>query len=291
MKYLRNNNSAFTLVEVVLGATATGLILLSTISFFTSLTRDVVRPDVVFGGITYSAAPYINNSSNTGYNSRQAVLNFHLEFSRRLAGADMVYVYGGSSANPSGPDTSPPVTRNFISTGVGGLGKALSNLKFSTNPNWTDSPLVTPYLQSSASTSPHDFTVILSSSSNSVFGRFQIAVEVRRYTSTLEGKAIVLYYTQACHNNQNPGTSGYYTYTPSYIIRYCFWIPAEEDVWAVPVGAKHYWYRRDTSWWDRTEPAGSSIVFPDPLALSVASSDVKVKPMSRFSYFVNTFSP
>lgn len=286
--FKRARNSGFTVVELVLGATLTGLILLSTISFFTSVNREVVRPDIVYGGYTFKAAPFLypgGTASNFNIaNDAASVIDMHLEFSRQLAIADMVHVFGGSNVNPSGPTKLDPIKISRVTSANSTLRfRYLSYAEYLKNPGY-GIPNLTTYLETVVS--PYDFTVVVVP--NSVGST--CAANVRRYTSTFNGNPVVLYLT---HFYLSPvGNGVFYSSTSLSTQRYyAFWIPENEDVWSVPVGAKHYWYRNDASWWTRTESAGSSLVFPDPIALSVAGSDTKVKPMSRFTYFVKTFSP
>lgn len=263
----------FSLIELILGATITGLILLASISFFSSLAREVNRPVVVFGGNNYALAPVIRDTQDgVAKTDLNDAIDLHLELNRQITAADLVTVFGGSNVNASIPSVPLPIATSF----------ALQSLTAGASPSvrttqqllTAESSTIGANLETSANGS--DFTLLAIQGATDIVA----IAQVRRYSTTFEGKSVVLYAT-TLRSRTLPST----TWNN---FAYYYWLPANEDVWAVNIGAQHYWYRNDTSWWTRPESAGSTVVFPDPYALSVNASDLKVKPMSRFTYFINT---
>ena len=71
--------------------------------------------------------------------------------------------------------------------------------------------------------------------------------------------------------------------TPTYTYR--FYYTAAEDVWSMPPGATHYWYRADSTW-NRDQEGPARVVFADPFALAGQDSASSLAPVSRFVYFL-----
>ena len=263
----------FSLIELILGATITGLILLASLSFFSTLARDVNRPVIIYGGNNYALAPVLRDTQDgVAKTDLNDAIDLHLELNRQITAADLVTVFGGSNVNASIPAAPLPIATSFalqsLSTG------ASTSIRTTTQLLSAESASIGANLETSADGA--NFTLL------SIQGTTDIVAiaQVRRYTTTFEGKSVVLYAT-TLRSRTLPSTTWVN-------FAYYFWLPADEDVWAVNIGAQHYWYRNDTSWWTRAESAGSTLVFPDPYALSVNATDLKVKPMSRFTYFINT---
>jgi hypothetical protein len=272
-RWPRTRPAGFTVIELVLGATLSGLILMTAISFFAALSREVVRPVIVFAGNNYALAPVIRDSQDgVGKTDVLDALDLHLELTRQIGASDFVAVFGGANINGGIPAASLPISTAFadLTLTAGADPGILTAQQLAAS----EPAAITANLENSSNAA--DFTLLVVRGVDAVIA----IAQVRRHTTTFEGKPVVLYAT-TLRSRRLPATSwtnyGYY-----------FWLPADEDVWAVNVGARHYWYRNDTSWWARAEATGSTVVFPDPFALSVNAADRLVRPMSRFSYFINT---
>ena len=266
----------FTLVELMGGALLTVLILASTIMFFSSLQGTLVRPVVVYNGQNYVLAP-VMRSTQDGVSKTDLIdaMDLHQELSNQLLSGDLVVVLGGTNVDGSAPATTQPLKLSFslqTLTSLAGTSPAAT----ATTPNFVSAAAsdLAGYYEPSASV--NGFTVLILQGLNQVVS----IAQVRRYSVTIDGSARVLY--ESTLQSRTLPSTAWKTYA------YRFWLPPDEDSWSVPIGAVHYWYRNETNWWNRSEQAGSSLVFPDPFVLSVNASDTKVKPMSRFAYFANT---
>lgn len=65
---------------------------------------------------------------------------------------------------------------------------------------------------------------------------------------------------------------------------YRFYLDVSEDVWEIPVGAKHHWYRYDPVFY-RYEEAPAQVVYPDPYM--VGDNKNAMKSISRFTFFID----
>lgn len=278
------------LMELVIGLLISTIIILATVSYFSSLAKSVARPVIIFNGANYSLAPIIT-TNNDGVSKTDLfdALSLHKEFLRQVYVSDFVAVFGGSNATSSAPTPIGPLLKTFTPTTLSAISTSspdsiltTQQLYIAAASNFSgQSELV-------ASTDAADFTVLTMQGINAVTS----IAQVRRYTKitgsstllTYEGKAVVLYET-ILSSRTLPSTT-WTTYA------YRFWLPADEDVWDTPTGAIHSWFRNETSWWGRSESAGATLVFPDPYALAVVSVDpvtgLAPKSKSRFAYFINT---
>ena len=80
------------------------------------------------------------------------------------------------------------------------------------------------------------------------------------------------------HFDTDPNTGALPTYS------YRFYYDAGEDLWAMPPGATHYWYRTDPTW-DRDQEGPARLVFADPYSLAGQDPNSPLTPVSRFIYF------
>jgi hypothetical protein len=216
----------------------------------------------------------------------QAV-TLHASLQVELTRADAVFVLGGSRANPvvirkvgaevdESAVTLPPMSMDFLPSVLAipnGMDLRLLRSGFDV---WSIGALVTEI-----SYDPVDFTVITVRGLTSVSSITQVRRKV------VEGNVLYDVYffnsTSLATNNKYP------------TLNYGFSMPlAQETIWSVPLGARHYWYRydgvtinseKDTSW-NRREPGPVRLLFPDPYIVKQSNSSI-VKLGSRFSYFVN----
>ena len=275
------------MVELIVGMFITSIIVLSTIGYFSSLAKSVSRPVIIFNGGNYSLAPIIK-SNNDGVSKTDMfdAIDLNREFLRQVYASDMVAVFGGSNISASAPAPVAPLLLSFMPTSLPSIASADPAALLTANQVYAAASVdFAGYSQPTASTDNSDFTVLVF---QGVHNLTAIA-QVRRYTTTggtpitYEGQAAVLYET-VLYSRTLPSTT-WTTYS------YRFWLPLNEDVWDTPVGARHAWYRHETSWWGRSEHAGATLIFPDPYALAVVSdgeSGLAPKTKSRFSYFVST---
>ena len=271
------------LVELVCTLVLSGIMILGTVEFFSAVSSQVNHPVISFKGPTdavannYTLAPVLSDV-NDGV-AKTDVLDamlLHMVFSQQIAAADFVAVFGGANIDAGAPAPNQALAMTFANLSLPSLAAKRPRDLLTTQQIAATATEFTG--QYDAASGPYDFTVLTIQGINQI----TTIAQVRRYTTNWNGKAVALYATTMRARALPAGAWTTYAYY--------FWMPVAEDLWAVPVGAVHYWYRVDTSWWFRNEPTGSALVFPDPFVLAVTSSDSAVKPMSRFSYFV-TSSP
>lgn len=231
---------------------------------------------MAYQGQNYVLAP-VMRSTQDGVAKTDLIdaMDLHQELSNQLSTGDLVVVLGGGNVDALAPSVTKPLKLNFSTQTLTSLA-GLSPSATTTTPAFVSAAVTDLAAYYETSVSDSDFTVLVLQGLNEVIA----IAQVRCYSVTIDGTARVLYET-TLRSRTLPSTS-WTTYA------YRFWLPPDEDTWSVGIGAKHYWYRNESTWWARSEQAGSSLIFPDPFVLSVNASDTKVKPMSRFGYFANT---
>jgi hypothetical protein len=122
----------------------------------------------------------------------------------------------------------------------------------------------------------HDFTVLFFRG----FGNLIGVTECVRFESGKNALYAVTHYRKA-------KVGGVYSFSAGLGLfgYYRFYLPLSEDVWSLPVGATHHWYRHDSSW-GRVEEGPCRVVFPDPYALA-ASGRALTLPFSRHVFFLD----
>jgi hypothetical protein len=282
-----------TLVELILGLVLTSLIMGVTLTFFSSLNKDIIRPVVVFGDQNYTLAPIINqNAGEVGKTDLFDAIDLHKEFTRLTSDADMVCVFGGSNKHNNSN------VNNLIYAGVP-LKKDFTKKSLTSIDSLKPYQLLIPQDVSNQAknelvdqwegkSDPADFTVLMFQGVAEIIG----IAQVRRITTSngapkYEGANVVLYETLLKFRKVNDVDFTTYAYR--------FWLPEAEDKWDTAVGARHHWLRcekREWDGWDRRELAGYTLVFPDPFVLSSVAAEnattLAPKSKSRFSYFVPT---
>lgn len=273
----RNGCSGWTLLELVVALVLMGLIGLSSITFFSSVSREIVRPVLTYGGDNYTLAPVMRGQGGTGTAQTDIfdAIDLHREFSRQTQAADLVIVFGGANVDAGAPAPLLPLDMAFSELSLPSIGGVSPQLLQTANQvaAAANADLGARYV---AAADAADFTVLAFQGLNQIV----MVAQVRRYFTTFEDRPVSLYETTLRSRTLPSATWTTYAYR--------FWLPANEDVWSLPVGARHYWYRYEAGWWGRNEQTGASVVFPDPYVLSVNAYDARVLPVSRFSYFLST---
>jgi hypothetical protein len=241
-----------------------------------SLFRFQGHPQVLYQGSTYSLAPSFGDF-------RQAV-DLHAQFTASADQADSIVVLGGQRSHPT-LDPNGPASALAESFGDAQL-VAAGGDPFQGYSSWdqrqVNAAQFDPYLTSSPD--PADFTVL------TVQGQSRITsvTQQRRYQATLNREDSVLYEVTyqaydwssgAAVAVVNPVTGA--TPTAFYRIYYA----ANEDRWAQPPGATHFWYRTDATW-DRDQEGPTRVVFADPYVLAGQDPQAAVTSVSRFVYFL-----
>jgi hypothetical protein len=246
--------------------------------FFSSLQTTLVRPVVVYNGQNYVLAPVMRSTQDgVAKTDLLDAMDLHQELSSQLSAGDLVVVLGGSNFDALAPAVTNPLRFTFSTQTLTSLA-SLPPTATTTTPNFVSAAASDLAGHFETTASVNDFTVLVLQGLNQIIA----IAQVRRYSVAIDGSARVLYETRL-QSRTLPSTT-WKTYA------YRFWLPPDEDVWSMGIGAQHYWYRNESTWWGRSEQAGSRLIFPDPFVLSVNASDTKVKPMSRFVYFANTSS-
>lgn len=268
---------AFSLVEG-LGAMLLFTLMMAALTYASAdLFKFQAHPQAVYNGNTYSLAPSFGDF-------RQAV-DLHTRFAQSVDQADSVVVLGGQRSHPvldpNGP--SPALDESFADTV---LSATEGSDPFQGYSSWDQKELNAaqfgPYL--TASPDPADFTILTLQG----LSRITSVTQQRRTTAAIDGQSCVLYEvtyqaydwssgTAVPVDNAATGT----TPTAFYRIYYA----ANEDSWALPPGATHYWYRTDSAW-DRDQEGPTRVVFADPYVLSGQDPQAPVASVSRFVYFL-----
>jgi hypothetical protein len=242
-----------------------------------SLFSQQAHPSVTYQGRTFTAAP--------SYDDFNQAIGLHTAFSGAVDSADSVIVLGGTRSHPAFDPTGPSsaLSESFLDTS---LSAVAGGDGFQTFSSWDQRQLnssqFSAYLTSNPD--PADFTIL------TVQGISEITsiTQQRRYTATIDGQNLELY--EVTHQaidwssgspvlTTNPVTGT----TPTYFYR--FYYTPGEDVWSMPPGATHYWYRADTTW-DREQEGPTRVIFADPFSLAGQDSGSALSPVSRFVYFI-----
>ncbi len=272
------SRDAYTLVELIVTIFLAAVITLSAITYFSAVSRAVTRPVITYNGANYTLSPVIrDNPDGVAKTDLFDALDLHLALRNQLNSADFIAIFGGSNADVGAPSALPPLQLGFNATVLPSLINISPQL-LQTTPQIASVASADLAGQYETAFDASDFTLV---SFQGVANITAIA-QVRRHQSTFEGTAVSLYETTL--RTRIPPAA---TWT---IYAYRFWPPAAEDSWAVPMGARHSWYRAEGGWWNRSEPVGSSVAFPDPYVLAVPTPGATVLSQSRFAYFV-TNSP
>jgi hypothetical protein len=236
------------------------------------------HPTVVYNGNVYTQAPSFDDFGQA--------ISLHSAFSNAVDAADNVIVLGGTRSHPVFDPTGPSsaLAENFIDTG---LAAAAGGDGFKAFSSWDqrqiNSGQFAPYLTTNPD--PADFTIL------TVQGLSQITsiTQQRRYSAAINGQNLEMYEVTHQTIDWSSGspvltTNAVTGTTPTYFYR--FYYVATEDIWSMPPGVTHYWYRTDTSW-DRDQEGPARVVFADPYSLSGQDSGSPLSPVSRFVYFLS----
>ena len=271
----RRKTGGWTIIELVAVLFLTGIITMAFIQFLTSVSQAITRPTISYNGQSYALAPVFRDS-NDGVTKSDALdaIALHQEFSRQLQLADFVAVFGGSNLDLNAPAAKQALLTSFNLTSLPSL-NGVSPSSLMTVPKLAAAANADLSSQYDVAADGYAYTVLIFQGTYNIVA----IAQVRRYTGmNYNGAAAVCYQTTL--QSRVPPSTTWVNYG------YNFFLPAAEDNWAVQVGAVHYWLRNETSWWGRSEEAGAAVVLPDPFVLATQSADAKVKPVSRFSYFL-----
>lgn len=266
----------FTLVEAVISCFVAALMMGAITFAYGTLFSSQAQPSVGYNGSTFNQAPSFRDF-------RQA-LQLHFALSQAVDAADAVLVFGGSGSHPSldpvGPSTV--LATDFVPTSLTAMNGGDIASQFSSWAQRTvDGAQFSGKLVAAGSSA--DFTVL------TVQGGYRVTsiTQQRRYSSTWIGKNIELYevtiqvidwQTGSAVLTTNPDTGT----TPTYAYRVFY--RDLEDVWRMPPGAIHQWFRYDTVW-NRVEEGPCTVVFADPHVLA-GDTTAQISPMSRFIYLL-----
>lgn len=284
------SRAGFSLVELLLATVITTMVIMGAITFFASFSSEINRPVITFDGQNYSLGPIIKNiNDGVAKTDLYDAVDFHQEFLRRTGAADLVAVFGGTAKSAGAPTPPAVLAKTWELQSLSSLafvapGQVRTANEFATQAL---SNLVYESATTTGVADPSNFTVVAIQGVNHV----TLIAQVRRVTQqrsgsaltniTYEGRRVVLYEASMVTRDATAASWQGWAYR--------FWIPLDEDTWTEPVGAEHLWYRYELStWWNRLEPGGYSLVFPDPYASAVVSevNGVRPVPRSRFSFFI-----
>lgn len=291
---IARGHKGFTVIELGIAVTLTALILYASVQFFASFTTEIARPVIVFGGENFTLAPYIASNddgvSKTGY---YEAIDLHREFTRKVQSSDLVVVFGGANSSVGEPTPPSVLSKSFSS-------RKLSSLDFVDVSSVMSGPALASYATSNLVYESYGDGSIADSGNFSVItieGLSEVTsiTQVRRITKSrnasgvisdikYEGKNVALYEC-ILRSREVPDTTWV---TQAYRI----WVPLDEDNWSIPVGATHHWLRNENNWWDRDEPGGYTLVFPDPYATAIVSQNedgTTPLPKSRFAFYVPAY--
>ncbi len=273
----RGGQSGFSVVEGIGGLVVFALLMGALTYGMGSLFSEQAQPQVAFGQQAYARAPSFDNF-------RDAV-DLHAAFSNAVDQADSVIVLGGARSHPTldpnGPSSALSASFEdcvLTAAAAGGGLRAYSS--------WDQRQLNFSQFSAyfTASPDPADFTILTVQG----LSRITSITQQRRHRAVVNGQDLALYEVTyqpvdwssgmpSLPTNASTGTRPAYSYRVYYA--------AAEDVWSLPPGATHYWYRADTAW-TRDHEGPSRVVFADPYALAGQDGSSPVSPMSRFIYFL-----
>jgi hypothetical protein len=273
----RSSRSGFSLFEgiaclvvfaLLMGALATGM---------ASLFGSQGPNEVTYSGQVYPQAP--------SFDQFHDAIELQAAFAQAADAADNVIVLGGTRSHPAYDPTGPSSVLDE-SFAASSLTAAAGGDGFQAYSSWDQRQLnnaqFAPYLDSNPD--PADFTILTVQG----LSRLTSITQQRRYPVTIGGRDLSLYEVTCQTIDWSSGSpvltpNAVTGATPTYAYR--FYYPAAEDLWAMPPGATHYWYRADPDW-DRDQEGPVRIVFADPYSLAGQDPDSPLSPVSRFITFL-----
>ncbi len=276
--------SGFTLLEVLL-ATVGGALLLAGLMSLLYVLFNQQSPTTVTATTSYGTNEfYVAPSSK----SLVRALNLLDQFQTLQADAAATFVLGGyrevASQSPTGGQAAP-IADGYLFPAASGVNAAEVNISASNIPQ-TAAEFRT-YLGARSGMSwessydASDFTVVTMSS---LVGVSSIT-QVRRFSQTVDGISMVLY--EVVLDKSLGSTRDAVEGSPTQNrFAYRMALPAAEDSWTISAGARHYWFRWDTTW-NRKEEGPTLLVFPDPFLLAGDQPAGDTKPFSRFLFFLS----
>jgi hypothetical protein len=273
----RVSAAGFSIVEAIGTLVVSAFVMAALTYGMGSLFSQQARPTATYNGEVYARAPSFDDF-------HQAV-DLHAAFSGAVDAADNIIVLGGTRSHPAFDPTGPSsaLSESFADTS---LAAAADTDGFKAYSSWDQKQINSSQFSSylTANPDPADFTIL------TVQGLSQITsiTHQRRYTAVINGQSLALY--EVTHQTVD-WSSGSPVLTPNVTTgstptyTYRFYYTAAEDVWSMPPGATHYWYRADSTW-DRDQEGPARIVFADPFALAGQDSVSSLSPVSRFVYFL-----
>ena len=268
--------SGFSIVEAI-GALVVSALVMGALTYgMGGLFSQQSHPTVTYNDEVYARAP--------SFDDFHQAIDLHAAFSNAVDAADNVVVLGGTRSHPAFDPTGPSsaLAESFLDASLVAVAGGDGFRAFS---SWDQRQINSSQFASYLTTSPDpaDFTIL------TVQGLSQITsiTQQRRYTATINGQNVSLY--EVTHQAID-WSSGFPVLTPSATgtgptYAYRFYYTASEDVWSMPPGATHYWYRADSTW-NRDQEGPARIVFADPYTLAGQDSGSPISPLSRFIYFL-----
>lgn len=267
MKSLRHishsGRRGFSLLEVLTVITVSSVVSAFALGFYESAFTGQADTGITRNGQVYFRAP-----TTAGYLDS---VRFHRIFNEVVEESNNVMVFGGVGWNPADLDeVGTPWDMSFTptrflqdnNTGIGLMdARQCSNIQSTLAAS---SGFIT-FEQDDVDS--HDFTVV--AYSRDAADDISAIVQVRR--TVHDGN---VFYDAVLNNLHNPTDS----------ISYRYFVPENQDIWEMPVGAQHYWFRWDDDW-RRYEQAPTRLVFPDPQAIAIDKGIGETEAMSRYVYF------
>jgi hypothetical protein len=267
----------FSIVEAIGGLVVSALVMGALTYGMSGLFSQQTHPTVTYNGQTYTQAP--------SFDDFHQAIDLHAAFSNAVDAADNMIVLGGTRSHPAFDPTGPSsaLAESFLDTS---LAAAAGSDGFQAFSSWDQRQINSSQFAAYLTTHPDpaDFTIL------TVNGLSLITsiTQQRRYTVAINGQNVVLY--EVTHQSID-WSSGSPVLTPNAVTgttptyAYRFYYGAAEDLWSMPPGVTHYWYRADSTW-DRDQEGPARVVFADPYALSGQDSGSAITPVSRFVYFL-----
>ena len=276
----------FTIMEMLVWAVASAGLATAIIYMFSHMAEAASPPSITQQGHLYNRSP-----SNRVLGD---AMNLHRRLRRSIADSDAVYVFGGirgdpgvimSSSNPAAE--AAPVTTTLVGYLPTALPQTGGDPRLFGNSFDVRRLIGMDNFQAQILDGA-DFSIFCVMNDGTVDTvtqcRRQLLAGGQRPPEFPNDDAVVyevLFYV--------PGLS---TAEPQEAYR--FYLPPTMDVWALPVGARHFWFRYDAvsvgteTSWHRREEGPIRVVFPDPFSLPTEDTGARAKPVSRFIYTVLT---
>jgi hypothetical protein len=302
MRQPEQSRFGFTMMEVLIWCLVSAGIMSAVVYAFHYTVENAINPTRTIASVRMEQAP--------SHRVLTEAISLHRRLRNDLDSADMVFVFGGENANPIAArwanessegqatnfDLITPTKPGYVPTSLANIINATDDKRVVTNAFDARIKMLevmnpdSPFIAASPPPNPSNFSVFCLKNDGTVLSVTQCSRSIQDV-----GEAI------------NEQTRKVHIYVVKYFIpsvsttveqeSYSFFQPPRfsASTEAMPVGARHYWYRyegiyfdsnKNETDWRRHEAGPVRLVFPDPFAIATSKNGRPVAPFSRFTYMV-----